>query len=226
MSREKELERWLAVPGEWVEPPNERRGGLSGVQRIYGHDGQLLYRKQQTGHVYRSLSRPLGYPTVMREQDALMHCRRLGVPVPALVFAGCRKWEGVWQAVLLTEGLEGFESLEDCYRRKAEQCWGEVLHLQIIREVGRVIGLLNAACRQHGCLYLKHVFVNVSEGAFQVALIDLEKSRIRLSRFQAARHDLSQIARRSGWKSERWVAFIEGYRQSFARPLPRFRGRE
>ncbi|MEW5208294.1 lipopolysaccharide kinase InaA family protein, partial [Bacillus cereus] len=73
-------------------------------QRIYGHDGQLLYRKQQTGHVYRSLSRPLGYPTVMREQDALMHCRRLGVPVPALVFAGCRKREGVWQAVLLTEG--------------------------------------------------------------------------------------------------------------------------
>ena len=40
--------------GEWVEEPNVRRGGESGVQRIVGRDGQLLYAKRQTGHIYRS----------------------------------------------------------------------------------------------------------------------------------------------------------------------------
>ena len=29
--------------GEWVEEPNVRRGGESGVQRVMGSDGQLLY---------------------------------------------------------------------------------------------------------------------------------------------------------------------------------------
>lgn len=44
--------------GEWVEEPNVRRGGESGVQRLMGSDGQLLYVKRQTGHIHRGLLHP------------------------------------------------------------------------------------------------------------------------------------------------------------------------
>ena len=58
--------------GEWVEEPNVRRGGESGVQRIHASGGQLLYAKRQVGHFYRSLRYPFGRPTVLRERDALL----------------------------------------------------------------------------------------------------------------------------------------------------------
>jgi hypothetical protein len=45
------FDAWLQLPGEWVEAPNIRRGGESGVKRIVGPNGQLLYRKQQVGHL-------------------------------------------------------------------------------------------------------------------------------------------------------------------------------
>ncbi len=49
ISGDSAIDQWLQVPGSWVEEPNERRGGASGVQRVYTGDGRLLYRKQQTG---------------------------------------------------------------------------------------------------------------------------------------------------------------------------------
>ena len=63
---------WWQTQGEWVEEPNDRRGGQSGVQRITVQ-GQLLYAKRQAGHTYRSLKYPLGRPTVLRERDALLN---------------------------------------------------------------------------------------------------------------------------------------------------------
>lgn len=44
--------------GEWVEAPNQRRGGESGVQRLSDETGHLLYAKRQVGHIYRSLLHP------------------------------------------------------------------------------------------------------------------------------------------------------------------------
>ena len=79
--------------------PNERRGGASGVQRVYTGDGRLLYRKQQTGHVYRDWQRPFGYPTAMRERDALRAFESLGIRVPRLIYSGCRKVDGQWRAL-------------------------------------------------------------------------------------------------------------------------------
>ena len=76
--------------GEWVEEPNVRRGGESGVQRVVGRDGQLLYAKRQTGHIYRSWLHPFGRPTVLRELDALTGVSRLGVRVPQIVFCGAQ----------------------------------------------------------------------------------------------------------------------------------------
>lgn len=111
------FDQWLALPGEWVEPPNIRRGGESGVKRVLTASGGVLYCKQQVAHTYYSLRYPLGYPTAMRERDVLRACLALKVTVPVTVYAHCRKVAGVWQALLVTEALEGFSSLEECYAR-------------------------------------------------------------------------------------------------------------
>lgn len=92
------FEHFWNQQGEWVEAPNVRRGGESGVQRINNTDGELLYAKRQTGHIYRSWLHPFGRPTVLREQDALLALTRLGVRVPQLFFvalSGTRSTNGV-----------------------------------------------------------------------------------------------------------------------------------
>ena len=213
--------RWLEVDGDWVEEPNVRRGGMSGVKRIYTESGKVLYRKQQDGHIYRSLRHPLGYPTVMREREALLALHQLDVAVPPLVYAACRKTSDGWQALLVTEGLDGYRSLEEHYAEGAESAWGEALHGRIIEEVGRVIGRLNSGRWQHGCIRLKHVFVRVTDGCPEVALLDLEKSRRRFFASLAARHDLQLSRRRLEMSDALWERFLMGYQSSYGASLPR-----
>lgn len=215
LPREQAFEQWLALPGEWVEEPNVRRGGESGVKRVMSNTGKMLYRKQQVGHTYRTLLHPFGYPTAMREREALQACAELKVGAPALVYADCRKVAGQWQALLVTEALEGFSSLEDCYARGDEQRWGEELHQRILQEVGACLARFNLGRWQHGCLRMKHVFVRVQDGKIDAALLDLEKSRQRLSASRAARHDVQQMKRRSSWTDAQWQAFSYGYQTAF-----------
>ena len=96
LPREEAFRQWLGLAGEWVEEPNIRRGGESGVKRVITTEGKMLYRKQQVGHIYRPWHHPFGYPTAMREQQVLLACADLHVTVPTLVYADCRKVGGVW----------------------------------------------------------------------------------------------------------------------------------
>jgi hypothetical protein len=209
------FDQWLALPGEWVEEPNVRRGGESGVKRVMSSSGKLLYRKQQVGHIYRPLLHPFGYPTAMREKKVLLACAALDVIVPKLVFAECRKVDGTWQALLITEALEGFSSLEDCYARGDDRLWGELLYQGVLQEVGACLARFNLGRWQHGCLRMKHVFVRVLGDKIEVALLDLEKSRQRLRARTAAEHDIQQLKRHSSWNSAQWQAFIYGYESTF-----------
>ena len=211
------FDQGLALPGEWVEPPNIRRGGESGVKRVLTASGGVLYCKQQVAHTYYSLRYPLGYPTAMRERDVLRACLALKVTVPVTVYAHCRKVAGVWQALLVTEALEGFSSLEECYARGDQQVWGEALHQQALQAIGACIARFNRGRWQHGCLRMKHIFVRVQGDAVEVALLDLEKSRQRFTVAQAARHDIQQLKRHSSWTDSQWQAFTYGYETVLAR---------
>lgn len=209
------FDSWLALPGEWVEAPNIRRGGESGVKRIVGPDGKLLYRKQQVGHIYRSFRYPFGHPTAMRERKVLLACAALNVNVPVLVYAECRKVAGEWQALLITEALDGYYSLEECYSRNDEQAWGEALHQQVLQAVGGCLARFNRGRWQHGTMRLAHIFVRVQSGKVDVALLDLEKSRQRFTARRAARNDIQQLKRHSSWNTAQWQAFIDGYEAAF-----------
>jgi hypothetical protein len=213
------FDAWWQLPGEWVEAPNIRRGGESGVKRIIGPNGQLLYRKQQIGHIYRSLRHPFGHPTAMRERNALLACAALKVNVPTLVYAECRKVAGEWQALLITEALDGYSSLEKCYSRGTEQTWGELLHQQVLHEVGVCLARFNRGRWQHGTMRLAHIFVRVQGTQIDVALLDLEKSRQRLLATSAALHDIKQLKRHSSWNTPQWQAFIYGYETAFGTAL-------
>jgi len=190
--------------GEWVEAPNLR----------------LLYAKRQVGHIYRSLLHPFGRPTVLRERDALEGLRRLGVAVPEVVYcAAARNAENRWRALLITRALDGFEEIDRWYAGGGRERHGECLHQRLLQRLGETLARMHLGRWQHGCLYAKHVFVKVSgEGAaaqVEVALLDLEKSRRRLSRRRAARHDLRQLRRHSSWNEADWQQLIYGYQTAF-----------
>ncbi|MBC3374150.1 InaA protein [Pseudomonas sp. SWRI92] len=205
--------------GEWVEEPNTRRGGESGVQRL-SSDGTLLYAKRQTGHIYRSLLHPFGRPTVLREERALLALTELNVTVPQIVFCGAQR-DPVhkWRALLVTQALDGFEEIEHWYAAGGRERHGEAVHDRILEALAENLARMHKGRWQHGCLYIKHVFVRVTgEGESakaEVALLDLEKCRQRLTARSAAYHDMKQLRRHSSFQGADWKKLVYFYETAF-----------
>ncbi|WP_085724180.1 lipopolysaccharide kinase InaA family protein [Pseudomonas sp. R37(2017)] len=206
--------------GEWVEEPNVRRGGESGVQRVMGSDGQLLYVKRQTGHIHRSWRHPFGRPTVLREQAALIGVTALGVRVPQIVFCGAQR-DPVhkWRALLATKSLDGFEEIEHWYAGGGRERHGEAVYDRVLKDLAENLARMHKGRWQHSCLYIKHVFVRVTgEGEsakVEVALIDLEKCRQRLTANRAAAHDMKQLRRHSSFNDADWKKLVYFYETAF-----------
>jgi hypothetical protein len=205
-----EFDRWWQSRGAWVEPANRCRSGESGVQ-LLPRDAREppLYCKRQIGHVYRTLLHPFGRPTVLRELQAYRAFARLGVGTPRLVYGGARKLRGQWQALLVTEALQDFVSLEEWYTNGASAALKE----SVLYRLALALVRLHLGGWQHGCCYPKHVFVKTGkdengEARAEIALIDLEKSRRRLSIKAAGRHDLGQLSRHRGNMPEADLSFF------------------
>ena len=214
------FDSWWQTQGEWVEEPNDRRGGYSGVQRI-NKDGMLLYAKRQTGHIHRSLLHPFGRPTVLREQEALLGARKAGVRVPEIVYCAAEQISQGWRALLVTKALDGFQPLDQWYASNGREQYGEALHQQLLVTVANTLARLHTARWQHGCMYIKHIFVRISGSGealtAEVALLDLEKCRRRLTSKQAAMHDMLQLRRHSPWDQSDWQTLISHYQQAMGR---------
>lgn len=220
VSKGKCFDFFWAKRGEWVEEPNQRRGGESGVQRVIEDDGALIYVKRQVGHIYRSWLHPLGRPTVLRERDAIEGLRRLDVNVPELIFCGAKRNErSEWQALLVTAALDGFIELKDWYAAGERARFGEALHDRLLQELATNLARMHLGRWQHGCLYMKHIFVRVvGDGADarpEVALLDLEKCRRRFTASAAARHDMTQLRRHSSFTAPDWQKLVYFYQAAF-----------
>ena len=216
---EHEFEHWWNRQGQWVEPENRRRGGNSGVQLLRRDDQRLpaLFCKRQTGHLYRSLRHPAGRPTVLRELRAYQAFTRLGIRTPKLVFGGAREHAGQWQALLVTEVLDGFVSLDRWYAGAPSAVLVEAVLARLAESLAR----LHRARWQHGCCYPKHIFVKAemagADGVVaDVALIDLEKCRRRLRIGTASSRDMAQLARHAGNMPAADLRFLQ---QSYAKLL-------
>jgi hypothetical protein len=214
------VDYWWQLQGEWVEEPNDRRGGYSGVQRITQH-GQLLYAKKQTGHTYRSLRHPWGRPTVLRERDALLSASKAGVAVPEIVYCAAQRSTEGWRAILVTKALEGFLPLDEWYAHTNRAQLDAAAHQLLLQQIAQCLANLHKARQQHGCMYAKHIFVRIlgngPDARCEVALLDLEKSRRRLTRKQAALHDMLQLRRHSPWDQADWQSLIGHYQVAMGR---------
>lgn len=99
-----EFNHWWATEGDWVEEPNYRRNGMSGVQCVE-RNGKKLYVKRMTHHLFHSVRYPFGRPTIVREVAVIKELERAGVIVPKIVFGEAVKIEGEWRALLVTEDM-------------------------------------------------------------------------------------------------------------------------
>lgn len=206
--------------GAWVEEPNVRRGGESGVQRLFAADGQMIYVKRQVGHIYRSWLHPFGRPTVLRERDALTALYQLDVNVPKMIFCGTQRDENNdWQALLVTKSLDGFEEFEHWLQGGGRERHGEAVYEQVLQSLATNLARMHRGRWQHSCIYIKHVFVRVtgegSNARGEVALLDLEKCRQRMTAQQAASHDMKQLRRHSSFSDPDWRKLIYLYEAAF-----------
>lgn len=220
-SRSKQFEYYWQQQGEWVEEPNQRRGGESGVQRLCDVSGQVLYAKRQVGHIYRSFMHPFGRPTVLRELDALHSFEQLGVRVPRIVFAGAERGDDdhQWHALLVSEALDGFVDLDTWFAEGARERYSQVVHERMLKDLAENLARMHLGHWQHGCLYGKHVFVKVigegEQAQVEVALLDLEKCRRRISCQRAAYNDLRQLRRHSSFDDAQWQTLLYLYQMAF-----------
>ena len=123
--RGERFDAWWARQGSWVEEPNQRRGGVSGVKILQQDDPHqpILYCKRQTGHLYHSLRHPLGRPTILREHQAYQSFLGLGITVPQVVYCAARKQRGQWQALLDLEKSRRRWRVRDAARHDLGQLW-------------------------------------------------------------------------------------------------------
>ena len=70
-----------------------------------------------------------------------------------------------------------------------------------------------------GCLYAKHIFVRVTgeapDATIEVVLLNMEKSRRRLSPLRAAAHDMKQLRRHSSFQAADWSKLNYFYKMAF-----------
>ena len=206
----KDFDYWWQLEGEWVEEPNQRRNGWSGMMRTRVGE-EVFYVKKQCNHLYRSLRHPFGWPTTCREHQNIQRLLALGIKVPEPVFNGIGCAEEGFRGLLVTKELTGYVPLDTQTALTTEQ------RAQLAKAVGQVIGRMHQAHWQHSCLYDKHIFVRWQNGKPDVALIDLEKLRRPVLFWRAAAHDLDQLSRHQAiWSDEEWTLLLTAHGEATA----------
>jgi hypothetical protein len=193
------FEALWSVQAEPVDEPNNSRGGHSSVSRLTLKDAndnpQVFYLKRQSNYLIRTVRRPLGEPTAARELYNIERYARLGIPALQAAFFSQRQIKGKWQAVLLTQDLEGYLPLNHWLTQ-----WHILSYCQkrdLLEAAAKLVALLHARSIVHNCLYPKHIFLKPTEDGTGARLIDLEKSRAHLFSPRGRMRDLETLHRRS-----------------------------
>jgi len=204
----------------WFEEPNRRRGGWSGVSRceLEFPAGEItgIFVKRQEDHVCRTPLHPLrGVLTFEREFRNLQRYRSLGIPSLELVYFASRKVNGHRRAALITRELSGYVPLDHCVAFwQAEGHPERQVRHELIGLVAGAVSRLHQHHLQHNCFYPKHIFVGDMNGSMDIRIIDLEKTKWRLSKARAMLRDLDTLNRHSpGWSRTDRLRFLLAYYQ-------------
>jgi hypothetical protein len=213
-----DFEALWELNAEWFEAPNRGRGGWSGVARceLSLPDGgkSAIFLKRQENHNARSLWHPLrGVPTLLREFEQIMAYRADAILSLEPVYFGMRGRGKGQRAVLVTEELTGFSSL-DAYQQIWQHEGAPPRHerLEILQAVAGLLRRMSVHGIQHGCFYPKHVFIRIADGLPETRAIDLEKSR-RRPFFMCALRDLYSLSHYASpvWSRTDRMRFLKRY---------------
>lgn len=185
----------------WVEVPNRRRGGWSGVSRyaMQGRNGsdEVVYIKRQQNHTTRTLRHPFrGVMTFRREFRNLRRLQSYGVPVPDLLYFAERRVAGDRRAILILRELTGYASLEERLEYwKAHGLPERAVWQRLLRRLAGIARLMHRHRMRQNCFYPKHVFIGGASDELDIRLLDFEKARRTLSVQRAMLRDLDTLNR-------------------------------
>ena len=185
------------LPWDWVEDPNKRRNGWSGVSRHTFSDDEAgrfsIFVKRQENHNYRSLSHPFGKPTFFRDFRNILRMEQINVPTVEPVFYGERQEGDKLQAVLATIALEEYSELNSLFQ---DPSVATPVRQAILHRLADVAQLMHRHHLQHNSLAGNHVLVKVEEdGTFDLRILDLEKTRRNFMPFDIAVRELEKFIR-------------------------------
>jgi hypothetical protein len=203
----------------WFEEPNRRRGGWSGVSRyeleLPEGGSAAVFLKRQENHNTPSIAHPLrGVPTFLREFKRIMNYRRHGIATLEPVYFATSRSAGDQRAILMTEELTGFVSLDDRVQSwLGEGAPGRLQRRQILKAVALLLQDMHAHGICHSCFFPKHVFIRINpDDSVEARVIDLEKSRWRPLKTLCALRDLYSLSRFSScWSASDRVWFFKQY---------------
>ena len=203
-----------------LDNPNTGRGkgGWSSVGllplRAAGGGQRKLIIKRQNNYVIRTPLHPLrGIPTLKNEALSTLRFNSLGIPTMKLVYYADKREGNGFRAILLTEFLDGYESLDRLDRLLLEPTGVE--RPRLISCVAGLIRIMHDKRLRHNSLYPKHIFLREDGSEVTAKLIDLEK--VRWSPLGNGRRirDLDSLNRRSpGWSRTDRLRFFKAYCQT------------
>jgi hypothetical protein len=143
-----------------------------------------------------------------------MHYRSKAIPTLEPVFFGMRIVGKDQRAILITEELTGFVSLEGRVQRwLREGAPSQAIRRRILKAVATLLSDMHSHGIRHNCFFPKHVFIRVSpSGVVEARVIDLEKSKWRPLKMLCAIRDLYSLSRFSTcWSLSDRLWFFKEY---------------
>jgi Lipopolysaccharide kinase (Kdo/WaaP) family len=198
---------------EPVQPPNEKRGGISYVyqlEREYQGKTLRFFVKRQDNYNCFNWSRPWQpQPVCEREWHNASRLEQLGIGAIEPVYFGRRRINGRLQAIFMTLGLDGYQQLNDLRINPPSSAERE----PVMRAAGAQVAKLHRQGLVHHCLYGNHIFFKrENNGEIDIRFIDLEKMRPSWQTSRGIWRDFSSFYRdRRGWDKGDWSWVIQGY---------------
>jgi hypothetical protein len=192
------FEDFWGLPGNWVEEPNDRRGGWSGVSLHKASDGNgnslSLFVKRQENHNYFSLRHPFKTrPTSFRDFSSILLLKQIGVATVEPVYYGERLMGDNLQAVLATVALEGYRELNLLFKDSGLRA---SVRQAILHHIADVVRGMHSHRLKHGSLSGNHVMVKIGDDdLLDVRILDLEKMKRSWWQLRTATCDLERLIR-------------------------------
>jgi lipopolysaccharide kinase (Kdo/WaaP) family protein len=186
---------------EPIDTMNTSRKGWSQacILRVPMQNGNVkcfVVKKQQNFNRF-SWAHPVhGVPTLVKEHHNIQRYQQYGIPTVKPVYFARRKYDQEDKAILITEYLEKFQPLNNFFGKKSSfHLPANSLRKKIIKAVALHVKMLHKARLVHRHLYLKHIFVRLTNDNIDVRFIDLEASQKQSIGFVIGLEDLATLNR-------------------------------